>query len=89
MTVYFGIFTVDAGINANTFWNLNNAHFFLRFSSGNGQNFVNSYPIMGLTYVIKNFLCSDSTKSEHWNKIIQSYTFSTSNVSLRFDIDTN
>ena len=86
MTVYFGIFTVDVGYNSNSLWNYNNANLFLRFRSGDGQNFINAYPLMGATYATKSNLCYTSNVSEHWNKVTQSYAFSVSNVSLHFYI---
>lgn len=60
MIVYFGIFTVDVGVNSNSKWNYNNAYFFLEFKSGDNQTFNNSYRVMGDTYITKNNLCSIS-----------------------------
>jgi hypothetical protein len=88
MIVYFGIFTMDAGVGTNTVWNPNTI-FFLNFSSSSGFSQNNTYKLLGPTYVAKDFQCSLPSTSEHWNKIEQSYAFNTPNVSLNFDISNN
>ncbi len=86
MIVYFGILTTD--IRGGTgYWRSNTA-FFLKFTSGSFLQ-TNSYRLSGGTRVNDADYCYRNGKNEQWNKITQSYSYGTPNVSLNFDIYNN
>ena len=89
MIVYFGILTTDSrrnSIGSNNYWNIYTS-FSLDFVTGGSSN---SYSYRGsLTYVQKEYYCYRDSRYEQWNKISQSYSFGTPNVSLSFNIYNN
>jgi hypothetical protein len=87
MIVYFGLFTVDSQSGGGCYWNSQTA-FFLQANDGSGAlNTLTSYPLFGSTRSASTALSGCySGRNDHWNKISQSYAYSTSNQPLTFGI---
>lgn len=90
MIVYVGIISVDAcqgGCGGKNYWD-DNALYYLDFAAGDGFTQSNNYKRLGGTKAATGDYCYTNV-TEKWNKIIQSYTYLTSNVSLNWTIYNN
>ena len=86
MIVYFGILTIDSRNGGD--WN-KKTYFYLNFVTGGILSPIYLRGSTFWTYGERDEYCSNDEKDEQWNKISQSYSFGTPNVSLSFNIYNN
>ena len=86
MIVYFGILTIDSRNGGD--WD-KNTYFYLNFVTGGILSPIYLRGSTFWTYGERDEYCSNDEKDEQWNKISQSYSFGTPNVSLSFNIYNN